>query len=236
MVNPPLATPRSPLVSPAPVPQIDFSLPLAVPFFSPHRSGTFMRLFHNISSRQWLLTIIPLLALLLSCSSAWAQKTALDLNGAPTHPFLASPGKLTVLVFVRTDCPISNRYAPLIQNLSARYSDKASFWLVYPDKSSSAEIIRKHERDFGYTLPALRDPQHFLVKQSQVRITPEVAVFDAKHQLIYHGRIDNLFQDFGRARSSATTHELDDAIRAALDGTPAPEHAPAVGCYISDLE
>ena len=31
--------------------------------------------------------------------------------------------------------------------------------------------------------------------------------------LVYHGRIDNLFEDFGRARPAATTHELEDAIR-----------------------
>jgi hypothetical protein len=55
--------------------------------------------------------------------------------------------------------------------------------------------------------------------------------------LIYHGRIDNLFEDFGRARPAATTHELDEAIQAALDGKEAPNASvPGVGCYISDLK
>jgi hypothetical protein len=76
-----------------------------------------------------------------------------------------------------------------------------------------------------------------LVKQSRVSITPEAAVFDANHHLIYHGRIDDLYQDFGRSRPAATTHELDDAIRAAIAGKTLPaDTAPAVGCYISDLE
>src|SRR5271168_4038197 len=172
----------------------------------------------------------------LFSSASRAQQVPFDLNGAPADPFHAAGGKIVVLVFIRTDCPVSNRYAPLIRQLSARYAEKVSFSLVYPDKSTSTESIRKHERDFGYTLPALRDPKHVLVKQGQVQVTPEVAVFDASQRLVYHGRIDDQFQDFGHARPAATTHELEDAIRAAMAGTAGPAHAPGVGCYISDLE
>jgi hypothetical protein len=83
----------------------------------------------------------------------------------------------------------------------------------------------------------LRDPEHKLVKQSQAQITPEAAVFDSNGRLVYHGRIDNLYEDFGHARKSATTHELSDAIEAAIAGKPLSGKAtPAVGCYISDLE
>ena len=166
-----------------------------------------------------------------------AQNSAFDLEGNQADPFKLAAGKVVVLVFVRTDCPISNRYAPTIQHLSAAYAGKAAFWLVYPGKAESAESIRKHEREFGYKLPALRDPQRVLVKEGRVQITPEVAVFDANRHLVYHGRIDNLYEDIGRARSAATTHELDDAIAAAISGkTLAAGTAPAVGCYISDLE
>jgi len=62
-------------------------------------------------------------------------------------------------------------------------------------------------------------------------------VFDPSGRLLYHGRIDNWYEDFGRSRAAATTHELDDAIAAALDGKSiSPDHANAVGCYISDLK
>jgi len=149
---------------------------------------------------------------------------------------LAARDKPIVLLFVRTDCPISNRYAPLINHLNAQYSAKVSFWLVYPAKSVTPDKIRQHEHDYGYQLPALRDPDHVLAAAAHVQITPEVAVFDANHRLLYHGRIDNLYQDFGRARPAATTHELDDAIQAALTGKKPPANAPAVGCFIADLE
>lgn len=165
-----------------------------------------------------------------------AQRTALQLDGTPADPFQAAPGKPVVLVFIRTDCPISNRYAPLIQQISAQYASKVAFWLVYPSKSSTAEKIREHEREYGYKLPALRDPEHALAAQGQVQVTPEAAVFDANHRLVYHGRIDDLYQDLGHARHAATTHELGDAIQAALSGKTGPPNTPGVGCFIADLE
>lgn len=168
---------------------------------------------------------------------AWAaQKTALHPDGSPANPFQEAAGKPVVLVFLRADCPISNRYAPLIQQISAKYTGKVDLWLVYLGKTASAEKIRQHESEYGYKLPALRDPQHVLVAQAQAQVTPEAAVFDASHRLIYHGRIDNWYEDLGHARQAATTHELDDAIQAALSGKTPPPNAPAVGCFIADLE
>ena len=184
-----------------------------------------------------------LVALLLLCIGsaslipANSQNLASDLEGKALDPFRAAQGKVVVLIFVRTDCPISNRYAPTIQKLRVQHGTKAAFFLVYPDKKETADSIRKHDREFKYAFAALRDPQHTLVKQSQAQITPEAAVFDANRRLVYHGRIDNLYEDFGHARKSATTHELADAIEAAIAGkTLSGSATPAVGCYISDLE
>jgi hypothetical protein len=182
-----------------------------------------------------------LLAIAVACflSSPFpvaAQKTPLHLDDSVADPFQEAPGKPVVLVFVRTDCPISNRYALLIQRISAQYASKARFWLVYLGKTASAEKVRQHKSEYGYKLPALRDPQHALVAQAQVQVTPEAAVFDAHHRLIYHGRIDNWYEDLGHPRHAATTHELDDAIHAALTGKPAPNNTPGVGCFIADAE
>ena len=183
------------------------------------------------------LLAIAVLCLVASPLTSRSQGVATDLEGKPADPFRAAQGKVVVLIFVRTDCPVSNRYAPTIQQLSAQDADKAVFFLVYPSKRETADSIRKHDLDFGYTLAALRDPQHILVKQSQAQITPEAAVFDANRRLVYHGRIDNLYEDFGHTRKTATTHELANAISAAVAGRTLNGNAtPAVGCYISDLE
>ena len=189
------------------------------------------------SFSRFLLAIAALCLCAAPLISKGLQGFATDLDGKPFDPFRAARGKVVVLIFVRTDCPVSNRYAPAIQQLSAKNAGKAVFFLVYPSKKETADSIRKHDREFGYALAALRDPQHILVRESKAQITPEAAVFDANRRLVYHGRIDNLYEDFGHARKSATTHELADAIEAAIAGkTLAGNATPAVGCYISDLE
>ena len=173
----------------------------------------------------------------LVCTACGRGQSAVDLDGHTVSPFAGDSGKVAVLVFLRRDCPVSSRYAPVIQQISKEYSDRASFWLVYPDKSDSPQAIRKYLQEYGYRLPALRDPEHALAKVARVQITPEVAVFDGSHQLVYDGRIDDWYVDLGRARPAPTTHELDDAIRAALAGKPvAKSEVRGVGCYISDLE
>lgn len=165
-----------------------------------------------------------------------AQQNATDLDGHAVDPFATDASKIVVLVFVRSDCPVSSRYAPAIQQISRHYAERASFWLVFPDKSETPQAIRNYLEEYGYRLPALRDLEHALVKLGHTQITPEVAVFDSSHRLVYDGRIDDWYVDLGRARSAPTTHELADAIRAALAGSSvAKSEVRGVGCYISDL-
>ncbi len=175
------------------------------------------------------------LAFALTASCA-AQATGLDLNGRIVDPLRSNPGRAVVLIFVREDCPVSGRYAPTIQSLSERYQSAVRFYLVFPDKSRSSTDILKYTLDFHFSLAALRDPAHTLVKQAQVAVTPEAALFNPKGELIYHGRIDNLYEAFGRARPAPTIHDLEDAIHGMLEGhLPVNKNVPAVGCYISDL-
>lgn len=177
------------------------------------------------------------LLLWLFAGTPVVAQQAVNLQGHPEDPFANSSGKVVVLVFLRRDCPVSGRYAPSIQQISKQVSSQANFWLVYPDKSDTPQAIKKSVDDYGYHLPVLRDPDHALAKLSRVQITPEVAVFDRNRKLVYDGRIDDWYIDFSRARPSPTTHELEDAIRAAVSGkTLARNEVRGVGCYISDLQ
>ena len=163
---------------------------------------------------------------------AWGG--TLDLAGNARDPF-ASPAAARVFVFVRADCPVTNRYAPELRRLSAEFSSRrVEFWLVYPDPSETPEGIRKHMLDYAFPGQPLRDPKHELVKRSRVVSAPEAAVFDARGELAYHGRIDDLWVDLGRARPIATVHNLEDAISAVLDGRPVkPAETRAVGCALA---
>ncbi len=162
---------------------------------------------------------------------AAAQVT--DPAGRPVTP-LASTAPATVLVFTAVDCPISNRYAPEVKRLAGRYAARGvRFWIVYANRGERAEAAREHAQAFGYGLPVAIDGGAELADQAQATVTPEAAVFDRAGRLVYHGRIDDRYLDFGVDRLAPTTHELDDALAAVLEGrrvaTPA---VPAVGCAI----
>jgi hypothetical protein len=164
---------------------------------------------------------------------------ALDLQGAPVDPLADPAAPATVLLFVATGCPISDRYAPTVRALADAWADRGvRVWLVYPDPDDDPAAIRAHQAEFALALPTLRDPEHRLVARAGVRVTPEAAVFgpDAAAPL-YRGRIDDRVQGFGKIRPEASAHDLRDAVDAVLRGEPPrPAPDPAIGCYISDLQ
>ena len=162
----------------------------------------------------------------------------LDVDDRVVDPFLAAEqSRAIVFLFASVDCPISNRYAPVVQRLHATYgSQGVAFWLIYPNPAETPDAIRAHVKAFNYPVHALRDPKHELVKLAGVTVTPESAVYDGQRTLVYRGRIDDRYVSLGVERPAATQHDLQDALSATLDRRPIKEpHTPAVGCYISDF-
>ena len=171
-------------------------------------------------------------AVLLAITVSFALAQAPD-------PF-ATPAKAVVLLFTRSDCPVSNRYAPEVRRIYARFKDRdVRFFLVYPDRDETPQTIAQHRADFRYPFDSIRDPKHVLVAKSHAQVTPEAAIFvpnGKSWQLVYHGRIDDRNADFGKSRPEPNVRDLNDTLTAVLAGKPAPRtEAKAVGCYISDL-
>ena len=180
-----------------------------------------------------MLAIRPILSLFFcaACASS-PDSSALALLEDP----LAEPGIVT-LIFVRSDCPIANRYAPTIRELQAEHAARGvRFVLVYPDADATAEVIARHRDEYDLPPAALRDPLHEWVARTGVSVTPEVAVFDAQRRLVYRGRIDDRFPMLGAARAQAEVRDLD-LVLDALERGEAPEFTtrPAIGCPIPTL-
>lgn len=184
------------------------------------------------SSPSRVLLRTGLVALAMSAASpALAQVT--DPEGRPVQP-LDSQAAATVLVFTAVDCPISDRYAPEVRRLAERYAAQGvRFWVVYANVGERPDAAKAHADAFGYRLPVALDTRAALADRAQATVTPEAAVFDRDGRLVYHGRIDDRYVDFGVDRTHPTTHELDDALVAVLAGRRvARASAPAVGCAI----
>jgi thiol-disulfide isomerase/thioredoxin len=181
--------------------------------------------------------VAAVLTYFVSSCSLVARQTVIDIHGSAEELLAQGRGKVLVFVFLRTDCPISNRYAPLLQEMNKKFGQQALFRLVFPDRTESPDKIQHYLEEYGYQLAAIRDLDHALVKKTMAKATPEAAVFDTKGVLVYHGRIDNFYEHIGQSRRAASTHELADAIEAASKGVNPPVATrEAVGCFISDLE
>lgn len=162
-----------------------------------------------------------------------------NLAGQLVDPLELSPARTaTVLLFISTECPYSNRSAPEIQRVMARFQPKGvRFWLIYPNSVETPTIIRAHLKAFGYPDIALRDPGHALVIIAHPQVTPEAAVFDAKGTLVYRGRIDDRFVALGKERPAPTRRDLEEALTATLAGKPVdPATTQAFGCFIGDFK
>ena len=161
-----------------------------------------------------------------------------DLNGQLVDPLEHTTAiKATVVLFISTDCPVSNRYAPDVRRMYDTFSKAGvRFWLVYPNPADTTADIRDHLKSFSYPGTAVRDVKHDLAKRAGATITPEAVVFDASGRLAYRGRIDDRYSAVGVERATATKQDLRDAIAATIAGTPVTNRfTQAVGCYIADF-
>jgi hypothetical protein len=74
------------------------------------------------------------------------------------------------------------------------------------------------------------------VKRAGVRTTPEAAVF-VGGQLVYRGRIDDRFVDFGKMRAEAAQHDLEEVLAGIVAGKiPRYRETRAIGCAIENLQ
>lgn len=191
----------------------------------------------------WLVSALACASLLtLTGQAARAARTPSvkveSLEGRAVEPLTLAPGvKAAVFVFVSVECPISNRYAPEVRRLYEAFREKGvQFTLVYPNPAESVPAITEHLRAYDYTVGAVRDVKHALVKHAQISVTPEVAVFTPNGSLAYRGRIDNRYVRLGLERPAATQRDLASALVAVLEGKPVREpRTQAVGCYVADF-
>jgi hypothetical protein len=166
------------------------------------------------------------------------QIRLLDLDGKPFDLWSQTHSPITVVVFTRTDCPISNRAAPEVCRLCELYQPRGvKFFLIYVDPKEQPETIRQHLQEYGYPCPGIRDPEHSLVTYCKATATPEAVVFNNNHEIVYQGRINDQYVDLGNSRTEPTTNDLANAIKSTVLGQPvATPRTRAIGCSIADLK
>lgn len=178
-----------------------------------------------------------ILALTLSVVVAWAGSLAFNLHdadgGVHSNAELRQ-NKATVFVFLATDCPNSNSYAPELARLYTEYESRGiAFYSVYSDPAEKAANVRMHDSEYAIPFPAILDPQQVLARETGARVTPEAVVVSSTGKELYHGRIDDRFANFGKTRIHIDKHDLRAALDEILAGKPvSAPYVPSLGCAI----
>lgn len=144
------------------------------------------------------------------------------------------PGaRATVLIFTMKDCPIANRMAPNIRRIATEYRPRGvESFLVYIESPLRWKEIEKHQKEFDLPLRALMDPKHLLAKQCGASITPQAIVLDPKGRVRYIGRINDLYEEHGKAKERPTREDLRIALDQFLGGSEITRPVTqAVGCF-----
>jgi len=155
--------------------------------------------------------------------------TLLDLKGKPKRLDRESFLKPTVVVFLGTECPVSNGMVPTMNRVSEE--KRVDFIGVVSEALVTRWEAVEHSAKFQLKFPVLFDGSGILAAELKPTHVPEVFVFSGEGDLVYRGAIDNTFETPGRRRPKAEQEYLRDAVVAVLEGkVPAVAKTDPVGC------
>ncbi len=151
-----------------------------------------------------------------------------------TPLFESKQAKATVVVFLGTQCPINNAYAPRLAELHAEYGPKGvQFVAVNSNEHDPLDAIRTHAKKYKIPFPVLRDDDHRAADRFGAERVPEAFVLDAERRIRYRGSIDDQY-GIGYRRPQPTKRYLVAALDEVLAGKEVTVAKVAVeGCYIT---
>ena len=160
-----------------------------------------------------------------------AENVALrDLKGQSSPLYDVGKGsKLRVVMFIATQCPVSNAYNERMAAIDREYQAKGvRFLAINSNRQESASEVGEHAAKNGFGFPIYKDEKNVVADIFGASVTPEVYVFDAGWTLRYHGRIDD-----NQPGTKVTSPDLRNALTALLENKPVPAaETKAFGCTI----
>lgn len=140
-----------------------------------------------------------------------------------------------LVIFTCNHCPYANAVWPRLIRI-AQHAQTLGIKTVainpnihpdYPDDAPEKMIAKMQELSIPF--PYLVDAAQKTARSFQAQCTPDVYLFDQKKTLVYHGRIDDNWQD----EQKVTRHELQQAVEDLASGQPIERRQiPSMGCSI----
>lgn len=142
--------------------------------------------------------------------------------------------KATVLVFLSTECPISNAYVPALRELATNHADAGLQIIgINSNAGQSLKAIQAHALEYQIAFPVVKDVGGRVAKKCGAATCPEAVLLDKQGKVIYRGRVDDRFVRRGGAAGKVGREDLAEAVRAHLKGEPvAVSRTETLGCPI----
>jgi thiol-disulfide isomerase/thioredoxin len=157
-----------------------------------------------------------------------------DIRGVPRELSELGSHKAYVFVFVTTDCPIVKKSFPKLLDLYREYHPKdIEFICVNVGINDTLRDMASQAIEYGAPWAFVKDYDAQAAKSLGITRTPEVAVLDSEHRIVYRGRIDDQIR-LGGVKPKASREDLREALEDILSGKPigVPETL-SDGCVIS---
>jgi len=140
-----------------------------------------------------------------------------------------------LVVFTCNHCPYAKAVWPRLIRLGIWAREQGVNVLtvnpnINPDYPEDApDVMRRRIKEWGIPFPYLIDETQATARNFKAQCTPDPYLFDSSQKLVYHGRIDDNWQD----EKKVTKEELKEAILALVQGKPvAAQQHPSMGCSI----
>lgn len=152
-----------------------------------------------------------------------------DYNGKQHRLSDYKDAKAVVLIFVSTQCPVSNAYNERMAKLHEDFKERGVAFLgINANVAEDAANIKKHAAENKLSFVILKDKDNLIADKLEASVTPEVYIVNAKHEVLYHGRIDD-----SRNAEKVTSQDTRKALEEILAGKEVSEaRTKAFGCSI----
>lgn len=158
--------------------------------------------------------------------------TLMDYNGKEHALSDYKDSKAIVILFVATECPISNAYNSRMESIFKEYSEKGiAFIGINSNKAESVDRMKEHAEENGLNFTILKDEKNIIADKFEASVTPEAYVLNSNFDILYHGRIDN-----SRNESEVISKDLENALEEILAGKEvSKKETKAFGCTIKRI-
>lgn len=156
-----------------------------------------------------------------------------DYNGKEFQLTDFKNSKAIVIMFIATQCPVSNDYNSRMVDLYNDYKNKGiEFVGINSNKQESVEEIKEHANKNGFKFIILKDEKNIIADKFSASVTPEIYVLNNKFEILYHGRIDD-----SRKIENVKEKDLRNALDEILSGKEVTnKKTKAFGCTIKRID